>query len=215
VADEGRYAIPDDICARLTAQGWQTELRPPWTHVRPAKDSSVTELAQGWKLHVSATVLSAPEVLAACAPILVEARCQFKFAHSRAVLGELNDPRTPRGMSGKFITAYPTDDDMLLALAARLHEVTREMAGPRILSDARLHPDSLVHYRYGAFSGTQRLSNDGYLAEDTRYRRSCPGSVWHGGSLSGGSRASRCPCGRGGMWRPTWPRCWPRRTAPA
>ncbi len=64
-------------------------------------------------------------------------------------------------MSGKFLTAYPSDEERLRILAARLDEATRGLDGPRILSDARFRSDSLVHCRYGAFHGVQILDNDG------------------------------------------------------
>lgn len=118
-------------------------------------------LVQGWKLHVSATIGSADRVLAACAPLLIEAGCEFKYAATAQVLRQLNDVRAPRGSSGKFLTAYPTDDEQFRHLAENLHRATKGLAGPRILSDARLRPDSLVHYRYGAFLGLRLLDNDG------------------------------------------------------
>jgi hypothetical protein len=38
------------------------------------------------------------------------------------------------------------------------------MAGPRILSDRPYRPDSLVHYRYGAFAADRRLTPDGFYS---------------------------------------------------
>lgn len=116
---------------------------------------------QGWKLHLSATLGSAPDVLAAAAPVLLDAGCTFKFARDEAVLSTLNSGRAPRPAAGKFITAYPDRDEDLPALAERLHAVTAGLLGPRILSDRQYEPDSLVHYRYGGFVDRRVLSNDG------------------------------------------------------
>ncbi|WP_281179566.1 class IV lanthionine synthetase LanL [Micromonospora rosaria] len=155
---DNAYRLPPSVAARLRADGWRTESRRPWTHVRPAATMS---RVQGWKLHVSATVHSADRVLAACAPVLVEAGCEFKYAATGDILRNLNDVRAPRGSSGKFLTAYPVDDEQFRTLAERLDEATEGLAGPRILSDARLRSGSLVHYRYGAFIGLRKLDHDG------------------------------------------------------
>lgn len=156
--DADTYQLPGRVRAGLAAGGWRIEPHPPWTHVRPA---SAMSLFQGWKLHVSATIGSAEQVLAACAPVLVGAGCEFKYATTTEFLRQLNDIRATRGSSGKFLTAYPVDDEQFRDLAERLHLATCGLASPRILSDARLHPDSLVHYRYGAFLGLRKLGNGG------------------------------------------------------
>ena len=143
---------------RATAKGW--ELRPDglWFRAHPLGHSG---RVQGWKLHVSATPLSAPIVLARVAPILIEHRCAFKFARTLDQVFELVSIRAPRGSGGKFITVYPDDDDHLRTLAPLLDEATYDLRGPAVLSDRPLRPGSLVFYRYGAFRGVQVLTNDG------------------------------------------------------
>lgn len=166
IFEEGSLAEPSSLVtselARLTLNGWSVETGEFWTYVRPAVTG---RRVQGWKLHVSATILSAPEVLRACLPILVESQTSFKFAATEHNLDELNGFRTPRGNSGKFITVYPADDEEFRRLAQRLHEATDGMAGPAILSDAPYREGGLVHYRYGAFTGLRILSNDGMYRE--------------------------------------------------
>jgi len=108
-AIDAKYELPPAAIATLKREGWRIEARPPWVHVRPAGPKD--QVIQGWKLHVSATVASAPKVLAACAPVLAEAGCEFKFARSAETLCQLNDIRAPRGMAGKFLTAYPPDEE--------------------------------------------------------------------------------------------------------
>ena len=115
----------------------------------------------GWKLHVSATPLSAPIVLARSAEVLIRHGCSFKFATDLARVAQLVEIWYDRGGGGKFITAYPRDDEHFRVLADRLHEVTEGLAGPRILSDKQFRQGSLVHSRYGAFRGDQHLTDDG------------------------------------------------------
>ncbi len=119
---------------------------------------------QGWKLHVSGTLLTAESVVRACAPVLHAAGCSFKIARDSTVLTQLNGPHCPRGNAGKFLTAYPADDDTALALAAALDEATQALDGPRILSDKPVREGALVHYRYGAFRGTPHVDADGEVS---------------------------------------------------
>jgi hypothetical protein len=107
--------------------------------------------AQGFKLHVSAGVSSAEEVLRRALPVLLAERVTFKVAGSRRMLAALNQGMGGMSQIGKFITVYPGDDAQAVRLAAALDGATRGLCGPVIPSDRALRPGSLVHYRYGAF----------------------------------------------------------------
>src|SRR6266545_3884275 len=118
--------------------------------------------AQGWQLHVSATPLSAPLVLARSAEVLIRHDCPFEFTGTVQRVRELVSNSVDRAAGGKFITVYSEgDDDQLRALARELHLATEGLPGPAILSDRRLQPGSLVHYRFGAFGGVPMLGNNG------------------------------------------------------
>src|ERR1700738_877760 len=69
-----------------------------------------TKRKQGWKLHVSATVKSAEDVLLAVLPVLLSAKVTFKVALSPAHLADLNDGRGGLSQVGKFVTVYPRND---------------------------------------------------------------------------------------------------------
>ncbi len=144
--------------ARTGNGSWQVRTDDFWMRVTP---DGYCFQPQGWKLHVSATPLSAPFVLARCAKILLSSGCAFKFARDLSHVQALVDVHCPRGNGGKFITAYPADDDQLRRVAAELDEATRDLHGPKILSDRQLRPGSLVHYRYGVASAEPVLTNDG------------------------------------------------------
>ncbi|MFF1906493.1 class IV lanthionine synthetase LanL [Kitasatospora sp. NPDC058218] len=161
-ADPYATFFPDLIEAvlrRQGAQGWSVTPEDFWCHVRPGDAGAGRR--QGWKLHVSATPLSAPMVLTRAAEVLVAARAAFKFAGTPGRLTELVSDRYDRGSGGKFITVYPADDDHFRQLAEELDRATAPLPGPGILSDRQYRPGSLVHYRYGAFRGFPRLTNDG------------------------------------------------------
>ncbi|MFI9503631.1 class IV lanthionine synthetase LanL [Nocardia sp. NPDC052566] len=134
---------------------WSDDL---WCHLDPCRYRLPR---QGWKLHVSATVDSAPVVLDRVLGVVLAARCICKFAASLDGVRRLNSADYPRGSAGKFFTIYPADDDQLRALAVQLHEATAGLAGPMILSDRPYAAGSLVHYRYGEFVGVDVLGGEG------------------------------------------------------
>lgn len=174
-----------DIVLRLLgdrAAGWHIREDEQSCHVAPAAANS---RVQGWKLHVSATWLSAPVVLHQAARVLIGQECAFKFAATLARVCQLTSRDADRAQAGKFITVYPRADDQLPELAARLHEATAGLPGPAILSDRAYREGSPVHYRFGAFTGVPVLTNDGFfearleapdgsLVEDVRQPWFCP-----------------------------------------
>lgn len=137
---------------------WKVAKDGFWYCLTPAEQLRRT---QGWKLHISATPMSAETVLARSLPALLEGDSPFKFAGTLENVAQLNARNTPRGHSGKFITVYPQSDEEAVRLAEALHQATVGLDGPRILSDRPYQPESLVHYRYGAFIEDRRISNDG------------------------------------------------------
>lgn len=129
-----------------------------WCHVT---GSTPIERVQGWKLHLSATPLSAPMVLHAASRVLLGSGCQFKFAKDLDRVTELTSVRYDRAQAGKFIAAYPADEEEFHRLANELCDATAGMPGPQIFSDRQYRPGSIVQYRFGAFRGVRVLTNDG------------------------------------------------------
>ncbi|WP_214410878.1 class IV lanthionine synthetase LanL [Sphaerisporangium fuscum] len=166
-----RHVLEDIAKAALARAGregdaeesatWEFRTRAPWTYVTPV---GAARRAQGWKLHVSATPLSAPVVLARAVEVLARRRCPFKFAATLTELSGLVSREQDRGAVGKFITVYPPDDRAATAIAEELHAATLGLPGPPILSDRAYKPGGLVHYRYGVFSALSVLDNDGSYA---------------------------------------------------
>lgn len=154
-ADDGTYvnAIREAVNRRSDWMcAWHIEDRPraftPW--IRLLNRHAVTP-DQGWKLHVSATTITAEEVLHRALHVLLDETACFKVATSCKALSELNGGMGAASQVGKFITVYPNSDEQAVRLAAALDAATHGLRGPRIPSDRPLSPDSLVHYRYGAF----------------------------------------------------------------
>lgn len=137
---------------------WKTKVANSWLHCQHVHSPTVE---QGWKLHVSATPNSAPEVLDRCLDVLLRYSVSFKHAATLEYVEHLTSSRCDRSAGGKFITVYPPNPDSARELAMKLHEATLGLEGPAILSDRAYCPGSLVHYRYGAFMAQPELTNDG------------------------------------------------------
>lgn len=131
-------------------------LKPPGSIWRYSRAANPDDPDQGWKLHVSATILTANRTLQAVAPFLHERGTQFKAVASLDELSKLNSG-IYYGYSqvGKFLTVYPNSNSEALFLAERLHELTREMAGPAAPFDEQFQRNSCIYYRYGSFKALE------------------------------------------------------------
>ncbi|GLV87680.1 serine/threonine protein kinase [Streptomyces lavendulae subsp. lavendulae] len=107
---------------------------------------------QGWKIHVSADVPAAQEVLDRAAAVCTAHRVAFKYLRSGRLLSAFNSKYAHRGSSGKFIAVYPADEAELKTLLDDLTDALDGQQGPYILSDLRWSERSPVFLRYGAFA---------------------------------------------------------------
>ena len=123
---------------------------------RYSRNESGADPAQGWKLHISATVLSAVRVFETVAPVLSARNVWFKAPASLTELEKLNRG-TVYGYSqvGKFITVYPRSTEAAVQLAHELHRLTRRLPCPDVPFDFSYSNDSCVYYRYGAFKSVE------------------------------------------------------------
>lgn len=122
----------------------------PWRFSRANRPD---ELEQGWKLHLSADILSAIAMLGAVAPYLTARDIHFKAPASLLELKRINCGMF-YGFSqiGKFITVYPNSPGEAVEVGHALHLLTRRLAGPTVPYDCSLFRKSLLHYRYGSFT---------------------------------------------------------------
>jgi len=136
-------------------QRWRQQIRAlslregMWLYSRIVQQD---DPAQGWKIHVSATVVSAAEVFSRALPVLREHDVLFKVPAKLSLLAQLNFGSPGFSQIGKFITIYPRSAHEAVALARKLHVATRGEAAPEIPFDLRYRRNSLVYYRYGAFA---------------------------------------------------------------
>ena len=120
---------------------------------RYSRERNRDDLSQGWKLHISATILSACPIFRLIVPYLKRRNIWFKAPKSLAELHKLNSGIF-YGFSqiGKFVTVYPQSAEAAVAIASKLHALTAKFAAPPVPYDNALRNRSCVYYRYGSFS---------------------------------------------------------------
>jgi hypothetical protein len=146
------------VYRELMPGSWELSRRGYWLICKPGKALAV---AQGWKLHVSATSRNSTEILRAALPVLRDTAVHFKYLMDPAAVLECNGKSFPRGSSGKFITVYPEDERRFREVGDALAAALGGFDGPYILSDLRYPGSRVVFYRYGGFATTRRTQLNG------------------------------------------------------
>ncbi|WP_223637638.1 hypothetical protein [Corallococcus sp. EGB] len=126
-----------------------------------AKSERTVLKPQGFKIHVSSPVASAETTLRRIVPECVRRGVMFKIVAAPMLLRFQNSKRYSRGGSGKFVTIYPPDEATFRDLIEALHQNTRDLVGPYVLSDKRYRDSKVIFYRYGGFQRMYNLRIDG------------------------------------------------------
>jgi hypothetical protein len=165
LADADQYApvetVPDPgerYAPTYVPGGWQRRDQQIWTvwH-RPG----AAHPDEGWKIHVSARLDRAADVLDTVANVCFAHDVPFKHVSARFFFLFLHFKHAHRAQSGKFCAIYPPDTERAHLLLEALSAALADEDGPYILSDRRYRGSRVVHYRYGAFNDRTRLAADG------------------------------------------------------
>ncbi len=130
---------------------------------------------QGWKIHITANIADARELLYDVAEYLLLKEISFKYIPDLNELVLRNSKYADRTESGKFITVYPASTHVFETLLDDLKDIADLYKdGPYILNDKQWK-DSNIFFRYGAFQlfftdeGEPAIKdNDGKLIPDKR-----------------------------------------------
>ena len=115
-----------------------------------SREATPADPSQGWKLHISATVLTAGKMLAVVGPLLKSRSVLFKGPALLDHLSKLNSGlHYGYTQVGKCLTIYPRNDREAIEIAKQAVELTRDIAAPAVPFDLRF--GGCVYYRYGAF----------------------------------------------------------------
>ena len=139
--------------------GWKRTPSDDWLVYWP---ESANVPPQGWKVHVSACLGNAEEVLGVVFDYCTERRIPFKFIRSLQCVLLRNAKYADRGASGKFVTIYPSDDTQLETILTELGAALEAQPGPYILSDLRWGNGPL-YVRYGGFAERYCVGSNGAL----------------------------------------------------
>ncbi|GAA2093514.1 class III lanthionine synthetase LanKC [Actinomadura alba] len=152
------------MAGRPVPPGWQRFEQDDWLVYGP--DESLPEAAelpgQGWKIHVSACLDNAEEILDEVWDYCVPRLISFKFLRARHVLHMRNAKYASRGASGKLVTIYPENEKRLELVLTELGDILAGRPGPYILSDLRWGEGPL-YVRYGGFAPRYCVSDRGVL----------------------------------------------------
>lgn len=147
----GPGTADDELFTQLradrTPEGWDRHTPRGWISYRPR---GVRLPRQGWKIHVSATLDRAAEVVRDVFSVCVAHRAPFKVVPGPREYHRRNGKYGERAGSGKLVTVYPLDNNHLRGLVLALDERLHGVPGPYVLSDLRWQ-DGPVYVRYGAF----------------------------------------------------------------
>ncbi|MCY8981448.1 class III lanthionine synthetase LanKC [Bacillus halotolerans] len=125
-----------------------TEYKSPWKFYN---NPNHILKEQGWKIHISATMNNAKDILKVVSQIIFKHQIPFKHIKDKQSLFNMNSKHGNRTSSGKFIAIYPSSDNMFFGLLNELYEELKHYEnGPYILND-KSWKGSNVYYRYGAF----------------------------------------------------------------
>lgn len=138
--------------------GWSFQENGFWTRWMP---EGHVMAAQGWKVHVSARLERAQQVLDVVTELCAEHGVAFKHLRTQRGFLWLHHKHGPRHQSGKFCAAYPADHRAAGRLMTALESALAGERGPYVLTDRRFGSSSVVSYRYGAFTSRYRLRPDG------------------------------------------------------
>ena len=150
---------PFAIARRPLPPGWRAVPMDDWLMLVP---HDVRLPAQGWKIHASACLDNAEQIVETIWDYCVRERIALKFIRSRDLLFLRNMKYADRGYSGKFVTIFPADEAQFERILLDLAPALEGHESPYILSDLRWGEGPL-YVRYGGFADRYCRAADGSL----------------------------------------------------
>lgn len=130
-----------------------------WRYSRNINNSDPN---QGWKIHISATILDAIEIFKLAYPFLNSINVLFKAPKSLLELKKLNcGLNYGYSQIGKFITIYTRSSSEALYIAENLYKLTSGHTGVNIPYELSFQDSNIIYYRYGAFHTLKTKNSDG------------------------------------------------------
>jgi hypothetical protein len=150
---------PFPIARREAPSGWRSKRSDDWLMYMP---EGLSLPSQGWKIHASACLDNAEQIVETIWEYCIRERIAFKFIPSRQLLFLRNVKYAARGYSGKFVTIFPVDEQQLERILNELAPALDGHESPYILSDLRWG-DGPLYVRYGGFKERFCVGDNGEL----------------------------------------------------
>ncbi|WP_203885535.1 class III lanthionine synthetase LanKC [Planotetraspora kaengkrachanensis] len=145
-----------DLAHRTVPGGWARTRQPGTVAYRPVASAPPGE---GWKIHVSARVDEAPQVLEKVGQYCLDRELAFTFVRTRPILHLNNAEHAAPGSSGTFIVVYPADEEELDRALAELGDLLAGHRGPAVPGGLRCGGGPLyVRHDPAAEDGRVRFS---------------------------------------------------------
>ena len=114
---------------------------------------------QGWKIHISRNIHNYGEILNLVSDICIENQVSFKFLNNEEdVINCFAKGNSPLS-TGKFITIYPSNENIFKDLIEILHQKTKNFDGASIVTDRQYKSNKVLYYRYGVINDTSNRTN--------------------------------------------------------
>jgi tRNA A-37 threonylcarbamoyl transferase component Bud32 len=151
---------PFAVTRRKAPAGWRADRMDDWLVYKP---EGLQLPLQGWKIHASAWLDNAEQIVETIWEYCIRERVAFRFIRSRQLLFLRNMRYASRGYRGKFVTIFPVDEQQFERILTELGAALDGHESPYILSDLRWGGGPL-HVRYGGFAERFCLGADGEIA---------------------------------------------------
>ena len=137
--------------------GWERLEKGFWLVMHPI---GVSLPAQGWKIHISSSFENCAEIVSVAWKYCVANQLSFKFLPGRTTMLVQNSKYAHRGLSGKLVTIYTTNEAELERTLVELGALLEGNPGPYILTDLR-YGSGPLYVRYGGFIERYCWADDG------------------------------------------------------
>jgi hypothetical protein len=152
-----------DLAHRTVPGGWARTRQPGAVAYRPV---TAMPPGPGWKIHISARIDEAPEILAKVGEHCLKREIAFGFVRTRPILHLNNAEHAVPGSTGTFITVHPAGEAELETALAELDGLLDGHRGPAVPGGVRYGKGPL-YVRYDGEDGHDGLApGDGREAAD-------------------------------------------------
>lgn len=130
---------------------------------------------QGWKLHVTATILNVSETLGILDSYLTPKQIPFKGIAGLRELKKLNAGLYGYSQIGKVFTVYLQSGDSHAEIACNLNRQLAGLSGPRVPYESSIGGYGIVYFRFGSFDDQSVVDpENGRTVKDDRERQILP-----------------------------------------